>query len=117
MENKICWKMRLTMARNIAEAIRFLHSFQPKIIHRDLKTPNCLVNYLILLVYLLLFLFIFYYRLFLLFKIGVGVEELIEIKMANTDPSADIIVKVTDFGESRAVATSYSGRDRLQNPS
>ena len=37
--------------------------------------------------------------------------------MANINPEAEIIVKVTDFGESRAVATSYSGRDRLQNPS
>ena len=41
--NQIHWRMRLKMAQNIAEAIRFLHSFQPKIIHRDLKSPNCLV--------------------------------------------------------------------------
>jgi serine/threonine protein kinase len=43
LENKINWQMRLKMAQNIAEAIRFLHRFQPKIIHRDLKSPNCLV--------------------------------------------------------------------------
>ena len=42
-KNVITWKMRIRMAKNIAEAIRFLHSFQPKIIHRDLKSPNCLV--------------------------------------------------------------------------
>ena len=46
MENVIDWKMRIKMALNIAEAIRFLHSFQPKIIHRDLKSPNCLVRLL-----------------------------------------------------------------------
>jgi small GTP-binding protein len=43
-QNEINWKMRMTMAFNIASAIRFLHSFQPKIIHRDLKSPNCLVS-------------------------------------------------------------------------
>jgi hypothetical protein len=36
--------------------------------------------------------------------------------MVSCDPDAQLIVKVTDFGESRAVATSYTGRDRLQNP-
>merc|ERR1711879_722572 len=77
-KNRITWNMRITMAQNIAEAIRFLHSFQPKIIHRDLKSPNCL--------------------------------------MASVDPNAEYLVKVTDFGESRAVATSYTGRDRLHNP-
>mmetsp|Transcript_17879 Transcript_17879/g.69294 ORF Transcript_17879/g.69294 Transcript_17879/m.69294 type:complete len:2049 (-) Transcript_17879:47-6193(-) len=77
-KNVIPWKMVVTMARNIADAVRFLHNFQPKIIHRDLKSPNCL--------------------------------------MASVDPDAEHIVKLTDFGESRAVATSYSGRDRLQNP-
>ena len=77
-KNKLTWKMRITICSNIAEAVRFLHSFQPKIIHRDLKSPNCL--------------------------------------MASIDPNADYIVKVTDFGESRAVATSYTGRDRLHNP-
>ena len=42
-KNDMPWRMILTIAKNIAEAIRFLHSFQPKIIHRDLKSPNCLV--------------------------------------------------------------------------
>ena len=42
--NFINWRMILKMAQNIAEAICFLHSFQPKIIHRDLKSPNCLVS-------------------------------------------------------------------------
>jgi serine/threonine protein kinase len=41
--NIITWPQRIRMALDIAEAIRFLHSFAPKIIHRDLKTPNCLV--------------------------------------------------------------------------
>ena len=38
--NVIDWPMRIRMALDIAEAMRFLHSFAPKIIHRDLKTPN-----------------------------------------------------------------------------
>merc|ERR1712188_31175 len=76
--NEIDWPRRIRMAHNIADAIRFLHSFAPKIIHRDLKTPNCLI--------------------------------------ADTSPDAVNIVKVTDFGESRAVATTYTGRDRLANP-
>lgn len=42
--NVITWSTRMKMAKNIAEAVRFLHGFAPKIIHRDLKTPNCLVR-------------------------------------------------------------------------
>jgi serine/threonine protein kinase len=77
-DNQIDWPMRLKMAKNMADAIRFLHGFAPKIIHRDLKSPNCL--------------------------------------MASINPNDEFLVKVTDFGESRAVATAYTGRDRLQNP-
>ena len=43
--NIISWKVILKIAHNISEAVRFLHSFRPKIIHRDLKSPNCLVCY------------------------------------------------------------------------
>ena len=33
---------RLSLARDIAEAMRFLHSLKPRpVIHRDLKSPNC----------------------------------------------------------------------------
>ena len=35
-------QMRLSLARDIAEAMRFLHSLKPRpVIHRDLKSPNC----------------------------------------------------------------------------
>ena len=74
---KVTWKMRMRMALDIARGMAYLHAFNPKIIHRDLKTPNTLV-------------------------IG-------------KDPDFPM-VKVTDFGESVACATTYAGRDRLANP-
>jgi len=39
----ISWGFRLKIALNIAEGLRFLHNRIPKIIHRDLKSPNCLM--------------------------------------------------------------------------
>jgi hypothetical protein len=38
------------------------------------------------------------------------------MQMASINFEDENLVKVTDFGESRAVATAYAGRDRLQNP-
>ncbi len=35
--------MKLKIAQNIADALHFLHSQKPKILHRDLKSPNVLV--------------------------------------------------------------------------
>ena len=29
---------------NIAEGMSFLHSFEPKILHQDLKSPNVLIS-------------------------------------------------------------------------
>ena len=35
-------RTRLVLARDIAEAMRFLHTLKPRaVIHRDLKSPNC----------------------------------------------------------------------------
>lgn len=39
----LSWEMRLKIATDIAEGMSYLHSLQPPIIHRDLKTPNILV--------------------------------------------------------------------------
>ncbi len=39
----IPWAMKLKIAQNIADALHFLHSQKPKILHRDLKSPNVLV--------------------------------------------------------------------------
>jgi len=77
---ELSWPVRLKIASNIADAMRFLHSYQPKICHRDLKTPNIL--------------------------------------MAVKDPyaSVEVVCKVSDFGESRFVATSGQGRENLANP-
>jgi serine/threonine-protein kinase CTR1 len=38
--------MKLKIAVNIADAMKCLHSKTPKIIHRDLKSPNILVRFL-----------------------------------------------------------------------
>jgi len=40
---KIPWKLRIKMALDVANAMEYLHSKSPIIMHRDLKTPNCLI--------------------------------------------------------------------------
>lgn len=37
-------KQRIRMAMDIAKALCFLHSCNPPILHRDLKTGNCLCD-------------------------------------------------------------------------
>ncbi|KAL4433813.1 hypothetical protein ABPG75_000254 [Micractinium tetrahymenae] len=41
---RLTWKMRLGMAIDAATGMLFLHSRSPPIIHRDLKSPNLLVD-------------------------------------------------------------------------
>lgn len=53
------WPLRLKFAFEVASAIQTLHSAEPPIIHRDLKSPNVLVNYLII---------IYLYHLFIYFN-------------------------------------------------
>ena len=43
-EKPLTWDLRLRMALDIASAMEYLHSRDPIIMHRDLKTPNCLVS-------------------------------------------------------------------------
>ena len=39
------WDCRIRMALEIAKGMNYLHSLQPQIIHRDLKTMNVLVGH------------------------------------------------------------------------
>ncbi|GMH39148.1 hypothetical protein BSKO_07046 [Bryopsis sp. KO-2023] len=43
-KNAIDDRLRLRMAMDVAKGMWYLHSFRPPIIHRDLKTPNLLVD-------------------------------------------------------------------------
>ena len=43
-QQKLPWKLRLSIARDVAAGIAYLHSLNPKIIHRDIKASNVLVN-------------------------------------------------------------------------
>jgi serine/threonine protein kinase len=38
------WAVILKLATDIAQGMRFMHNFQPALIHRDLKSPNVLVR-------------------------------------------------------------------------
>ena len=38
------WAVVLKLAMDIAQGMRFMHNFQPPLIHRDLKSPNVLVR-------------------------------------------------------------------------
>lgn len=41
----ISWKFRLNILLNIANALVYLHTMTPPVIHRDLKSPNVLVSF------------------------------------------------------------------------
>ncbi|KAF2075746.1 hypothetical protein CYY_002928 [Polysphondylium violaceum] len=75
----IPWSLKVKIALNIADAIKYLHGFNPKICHRDLKSPNILM-------------------------------------LSDLSDGAEVVCKVSDFGETRAVVTSALGRDKLSNP-
>eukprot|EP00669_Euglena_mutabilis_P000628 TRINITY_DN10853_c0_g1_i1.p1 TRINITY_DN10853_c0_g1~~TRINITY_DN10853_c0_g1_i1.p1 ORF type:complete len:219 (-),score=72.49 TRINITY_DN10853_c0_g1_i1:39-695(-) len=38
------WRLRLRWARDIVRGMNYLHTLVPPVIHRDLKSPNVLVN-------------------------------------------------------------------------
>eukprot|EP00667_Euglena_gracilis_P005324 EG_transcript_5354 len=38
------WKLRVRWARDIARGMNYLHTLSPPVVHRDLKSPNVLVN-------------------------------------------------------------------------
>lgn len=42
-ETDLNWKQQLKMCSDIAQAMNYLHSFRPQIIHRDLKSLNLLL--------------------------------------------------------------------------
>jgi len=75
----IPWSLKVKIALNISDAIKYLHGFNPKICHRDLKSPNILM-------------------------------------LSDLSDNAEVVCKVSDFGETRAVVTSALGRDKLSNP-
>jgi serine/threonine protein kinase len=41
---RLTWRTRVGMAVDAARGVLYLHSRQPAIIHRDLKSPNLLVD-------------------------------------------------------------------------
>ena len=40
----LAWQQRVRIALGIARALEFLHGLTPQMIHRDLKTPNVLLD-------------------------------------------------------------------------
>ncbi|XP_054813303.1 serine/threonine-protein kinase CTR1-like isoform X2 [Prosopis cineraria] len=40
----LSWKRRLSMAYDVASGMNYLHQMRPPIVHRDLKSPNLLVD-------------------------------------------------------------------------
>ncbi len=40
----ISWDLRLTIATDVARGMQFLHGRNPPVIHRDMKSPNVLLN-------------------------------------------------------------------------
>ena len=44
LSHEISWEQRIRWARDVARGIEYLHSLKPKIIHRDLRADNVMVN-------------------------------------------------------------------------
>merc|ERR1712064_229794 len=40
---ELCWRQQLKMCSDVAKAMAYLHNFDPRIIHRDLKSLNLLL--------------------------------------------------------------------------
>jgi len=43
-QNNIDWNTKIRWALEIADGMRYMHSFEPPVIHRDLKSPNILLK-------------------------------------------------------------------------
>ena len=41
---EIAWNQRIKWSHDVAKGIEYLHSLRPKIIHRDLRSDNVMVN-------------------------------------------------------------------------
>ena len=44
MARRLTWHLRLQMALDAARGMLYLHTYKPPIVHRDLKSPNLLVD-------------------------------------------------------------------------
>lgn len=42
--HELDWTVRVKMAIDIAQGLNYLHSFKPKVLHRDLKSSNILAD-------------------------------------------------------------------------
>ena len=92
--DEISHVMRLTILHNIADAMRHLHSRTPKICHRDLKPRNCLMSSTELN----------------------SNRETVDPADPSSPRQVQVVCKLADFGESRSVVVSATGRDNLGNP-
>ncbi len=43
-DEQIPWALRWRIALDVAKGMNYLHSFQPPIVHRDLRSPNVFVR-------------------------------------------------------------------------
>ncbi len=43
-DDRIPWRLRWRIALDVAKGMRYLHSYQPPIVHRDLRSPNIFVR-------------------------------------------------------------------------
>eukprot|EP01113_Clastostelium_recurvatum_P033783 TRINITY_DN4506_c0_g1_i4.p1 TRINITY_DN4506_c0_g1~~TRINITY_DN4506_c0_g1_i4.p1 ORF type:complete len:2236 (+),score=435.24 TRINITY_DN4506_c0_g1_i4:18-6725(+) len=85
------WQVRLHMGRNIAQALAYMHGQRPRILHRDLKSPNILLC-------------------------DANTWAALDTHQPDNTYEEVVVCKVSDFGESRVVATSGQGRENLGNP-
>jgi serine/threonine protein kinase len=98
--NVVPWPLKYRIATNITDAIAFLHAQNPKIIHRDLKSPNILVNE----------------KSTTSFFCPLVIDHRSKRQMMSDNDDMEVVCKVSDFGESLAVATKAQGRENLANP-
>jgi serine/threonine protein kinase len=93
-DDKIPWRLRWRIALDVAKGMRYLHSYNPPIVHRDLRSPNIFVRRHSPTPFTV--------RLYSLHP------SLPLTQLASLSPSSHVVAKIGDFGTSLPTSRARS---------